>query len=158
MIEKYLRQYPVLIQLNALLKYILKKRDLNDTRKGGCCSHLLLHLLISYIKFLDAFETNINSLGSILLGFLKYYIEFDYDNYGISLHKGKYRSNIMYRTVKNKFYKESLLRVDDILTDEDIGAPAFKFSDVIYLFKCIKLKLEVAIDKDNVSYLRNIVD
>ena len=76
-IEQGIKQYPQIIYLIKILKKLLLYKHMNNSYKGGMSSYCLFLILYSYLKFYSNYYQNNsleNNYGSLLIGFLFYYI------------------------------------------------------------------------------------
>ena len=90
-IKKKLDEYPVARPVILVVKYMLKKKGLNDVAQAGLGTYALANMVIAYVADRHQRRQDNGQYGHVLLGFLKFYgEEFNIDRQAVALKKGSF--------------------------------------------------------------------
>ena len=122
--------YPQIIDIIYIMKRYLFNKKLNKSYQGGISSYSLFLLILSFIKF---YKENIKiEIGSLLIGFLYYYSNFDF--YNIEIRPND--DDNIYSAIENNYilYKSNLNIIDPI-TGLNVAKSTFKIDQIKKAFQ-----------------------
>ena len=144
-IEQGIKQYPQIIYLIKILKKLLLYKHMNNSYKGGMSSYCLFLILYSYLKFYtNYYQSNSieNNYGSLLIGFLFYYIICIDFKYTIINPLSDNPFKIL------KFPIESVPTIIEPTTKKNAGKNIYRIFDVVRALNEIYRDIYIVLKKD----------
>ena len=152
LIQNILKDYPQIKPLIKIIKKLLQIKEMNNPYKGGMSSYCLFLLLYSYIKLYNKKENIIfnNDYGSLLIGFLYYYITYiDFKSTIIAPHQ------INPFIIKSQL--DSIPTIIEPITKQNAGKTIFKIFDVINIFYQIYKDIFLLMEEKNSNVIYELI-
>ena len=141
-IKKGINDFPQIKPLIKILKKLLIFKNLNNSYKGGMSSYCLFLIIYSYLKINQNISKDNNNYGSLLMGFLYYYvncIDFTYTEINPNLDNPFSISS---------FPIETIPTIIDPSTMKNAGKIIFRILDVVNAFNEINKDIIALINED----------